>query len=178
LSWQECQDFTDELNALHHGTFALPTEAQWEYACRAGSTSLYCFGDDPYRLHFYAWYEENGGGELHPVGMLRPNTWGLYDMHGNVLEWCRDFLRRYHSASTTDPVGPLTPPHGGMDEDIDRIRRGGHFRSSASGCESGKIYYHDEQDEIYLGYQDQAYVDDGYNKYHNHGFRIVRFAPD
>ncbi len=104
VRWDECQRFVAELNATASGAeYFLPTDAQWEYACRAGSTTQWCFGDDEQRLGEYAWYLDNAGGTCapgnpsvryggssHPVGEKKPNAWGLYDMHGNVAEWCAD----------------------------------------------------------------------------------------
>ena len=111
VSYSDCKAFLGTLNANFsggYGEFVLPTEAQWEYACRAGSTARYCFGDDESQLGKYAWYATNAGGHTHPVGEKQPNAWGLYDMHGNVSQWCaeRHDARGYLESGTDDPRDP------------------------------------------------------------------------
>ena len=114
VSWHQCVAFCRRLTErereeglLPEGTiYSLPSEAEWEYACRAGSTTDYCFGDDPAQLDEYAWYGGNSGGHTHPVAKKKPNAWGLYDMHGNVREWCMDRYGAYGAEDAVDPTGP------------------------------------------------------------------------
>jgi formylglycine-generating enzyme required for sulfatase activity len=131
--WTDVQDFLRKLNAKEGGNrYRLPTEAEWEYAARAGSTTAYGFGSDASRLGEYAWYRDNSGGKTRPVGQLKPNAWGLYDMHGNVMEWVQDWYGRYPAESVTDPQGPASGSH--------RMRRGGAWNSVATVCRSANRY--------------------------------------
>jgi formylglycine-generating enzyme required for sulfatase activity len=107
VSWDDAHKFINKLNEMEQtSTYCLPTEAEWEYACRAGSTTQYCFGDDEKMLNDYAWYDKNSGGKTHPVKQKKPNACGLYDMHGNVWEWCEDWYGDYPKKHVTDPKGP------------------------------------------------------------------------
>jgi formylglycine-generating enzyme required for sulfatase activity len=129
VSWDDVQEFIRRLNAKEDGArYRLPTEAEWEYAARAGSTTAYSFGGSASQLGQSAWYGDNAGTTTHPVGQLQPNAWGLYDMHGNVWEWVQDWRGSYASDTVTDPTGP----HSGSS----RVYRGGSWFSSARLCRS------------------------------------------
>jgi len=128
VSWHDAVEFCKRLSAKEGKTYRLPTEAEWEYACRAGTTTLYCTGDDPASLGEYAWCAENCDQKTHPVGEKKPNAWGLHDMHGNVLEWCADWYGRYASEEVSDPSGPETGSY--------RVDRGGSWFSGARYCRS------------------------------------------
>ena len=109
VSWYMVQEFIRRLNAREgHNKYRLPTEAEWEYAARAGSTTQYSFGDNEVLLEQYAWYNRNDGGTTHPVGQLKSNAWGLYDMQGNVWEWVQDWRGPYLLGAVIDPQGPAT----------------------------------------------------------------------
>ena len=126
VSWNDIQEYIKKLNAAAGGNiYRLPTEAEWEYACRAGTTTRWSFGDDESQLGEYAWYggNYNSDGSTKEVGTKKPNSWGLYDMHGNVYEWCQDWYGSYSSSAQTDPTGPSTGS--------DRVMRGGNFLFSA-----------------------------------------------
>jgi formylglycine-generating enzyme required for sulfatase activity len=108
----------------------LPTEAEWEYACHAGSTTRYHFGDDAASLGEYAWYDGNSGDKTHPVGQKRPNAWGLFDMHGNVWEWCWDEYDEGYYAHSPG-VDPLGPSRAAV-----RVLRGGGLDDFPRDCRS------------------------------------------
>ncbi len=106
-TWDEAQEFIARLNAaVGTDLYRLPTEAEWEYACRAGTTTAYSFGNDPELLDRYAWYVNSRVSLPQPVGRKLPNAWGLYDMHGNVWEWCQDWYGTYPGGPQVDPIGP------------------------------------------------------------------------
>ncbi len=135
VSWEEAMEFCRRLSALSEGQSAgwlyrLPTEAEWEYACRAGTTAIYSFSDSATSLGDYAWYSGNSIRKTHPVGQKKPDVWGLYDMHGNVSEWCTDWwdADNYASSSVNDSVG--------LDAGSARVYRGGSWSSTARGCRS------------------------------------------
>jgi formylglycine-generating enzyme required for sulfatase activity len=121
VSWDDSIAFCKKLSAMTGKTARLPTEAQWEYACRAGTTTTHSCGDDASKLSDYAWLEKNSEKKTHPVGKKKPNAFGLYDMHGNVWEWCLDPPVQYTNVKTVDPQGAASGEN--------RVIRGGcvHF---------------------------------------------------
>jgi len=129
VSWNEFQPFLARLDTVFRRKsmqFRLPTEAQWEYACRAGTTTAYSFGDDAALLAQHGWFKGNSGGKTRPVGQGKPNPWGLYDMHGNVWERCADWYGKdYYGQSP--PVDPIGPPTG-----LTRVVRGGSWYNGAN----------------------------------------------
>jgi len=106
LPWQDAQDFCAKLGKICHRVVELPTEAQWEYACRAGTTTAYCSGNQIADLNKVGWHGGNSGGKPHPCGELAPNAWGVYDMHGNIREFVRDLFVEAPLGDATDPMGP------------------------------------------------------------------------
>jgi len=142
VSWDDAQAFIQKLNQKE-GTdrYRLPTEAEWEYACRAGSTAAFANGGitvmklkcgfDP-NLDAMGWYCFNSGNTIHPVAQKNPNAWGLYDMHGNVQEWCQDWFGNYPYDEVADPTGPSSGSY--------RAMRGGVWYSFSRDCRSATRY--------------------------------------
>ena len=178
VSWDDCIEFCRKLSDLpaekKAGRFyRLPSEARWEYACRAGSTGRYCFSPanrtvpmeyEEHRLIDYGWFNDNSGGMTHPVGLKRPNAWELYDMHGNVWQWCEDwFDKDYYGVSSPDDPGPRprpqpAPPEGSGGND--RVCRGGSWCLPMGRCRAA--------DRGSYG----AWI-----RSHDHGLRVVLVCP-
>ncbi|MDR1311554.1 MAG: formylglycine-generating enzyme family protein [Burkholderiaceae bacterium] len=155
VSWNDVQEFIERLNRKE-GTkkYCLPTEAEWEYAARAGTTTQYSFGNDKGNLGQHAWYKDNSGHKTHPVGQKQPNPWGLYDMHGNVWEWVQDWYDEiyYAKSSASDPRGPS--------EGSNRVLRGSSWDYDARSLRSAFRSYYSPED------RNECY-----------GFRLA-FSPD
>ncbi len=132
VSWDAAREFCELLSKREGKTYRLPTEAEWEYSCRGGTTTAYHFGDNASRLGEYAWYDVNASDVdeqySHRVGQKKANPFGLHDMHGNVWEWCQDWYGNYPSGSVTDPTGPSTASV--------RVYRGGCWFDFAWFCRS------------------------------------------
>jgi len=158
LNWQDCQLFINKLNEMGEANYRLPTEAEWEYACRAGSDTalangelfnLYCELDSS--LDEIGWYCGNSDRKPHPVGLKVPNAWGLYDMHGNIGEWCQDWYGSYLETVQIDPSGAISGPG--------RVVRGGSWFSSAKNCRAAARFHWPPQSR---------------SQFHIIGFRLVR----
>ncbi len=130
VSWNDAQAFCKKLSQITGKTYRLPTEAEWEYACRAGTTSRFSFCDDANQLGDYAWYDGSSQKTTHPVGQKKPNAWGLYDMSGNVLEWCEDNWHNTNENAPRDGSAWLI-----KDNDY-YIVRGGSWFSNPDNCRS------------------------------------------
>lgn len=160
VSWDDCQEFCKKLSAKGASPLRLPREAEWEYACRAGTTGPYAGTGE---LDDMGWFADNSGDDrldsqhirntdkahhaarlrannprTHPVGQKEPNAWGLYDMHGNVYEWCADWFGRYSSTSETDPTGAASGDG--------RAIRGGSWNYFSYGCRSAYRHYNSPSD--------------------------------
>ena len=153
VSWDQAEAFCRQLSQLESATYRLPTEAEWEYACRAGTTTGFGFGDDLQRLDEFAWFDQNaykvGEQYAHSVGQKRPNAWSLYDMHGNVWEWCSDFHGSYGEQLKASKDDVLVDPTG-PDKGRHHVWRGGSFAENGVNlrCSSrgsyGRIDYRPE----------------------------------
>jgi formylglycine-generating enzyme required for sulfatase activity len=144
VSWEDCQEFIKKLNAKTDGGYRLPTESEWEYACRAGTTTAYSFGDKitPKDANYY----DSKIDKPVAVGSYKPNAFGLYDMHGNVWEWCDEDWHGEYPFAVTDPKGPAT---GKL-----RVLRGGSFYVIESGARSSNRYVITPTDRFFdLGFR-------------------------
>jgi formylglycine-generating enzyme required for sulfatase activity len=151
VDWTDAVAFCRWLTEKERKEYRLPTEAEWEYCCRAGTTTAFSFGDDPSELSWYGWYAGNSGGVTHKAGEKKPNDWGLYDMHGNVWEWCRDWYDKdyYRTGPRKDPQGPLAG--------LCRVIRGGSISNPPRRCRAARRF----------GTAPSFH-------YHSLGFRVVR----
>jgi sulfatase modifying factor 1 len=152
VSWNDAVAYCKKLSEKESKTYRLPTEAEWEYACRAGTELIWNFGDDEKILGDYAWYDKNawdiGEEYAHQVGLKKPNAFGLYDMHGNVYEWCHDYheVDYYQQSPTNDPTGPTSGSF--------RVLRGGSLSHGARFTRSAYRVRHDAGfRDIILGFR-------------------------
>jgi len=146
VSWNDTQTFITELNSQTGQSYRLCTEAEWEYAARAGTETKWYCGNDESCVDDIAWYDSNSGSKTHPVGQKSPNAWGLYDMSGNVWEWVEDWYDTYSSGSVTNPTGPVSSSS--------RVDRGGSWLGSARYCRSTIRYNYYPSRVIYnLGFR-------------------------
>jgi formylglycine-generating enzyme required for sulfatase activity len=156
VTWFSALDYCYELtlkerqagNLTDDFEYRLPTEAEWAYAARAGTTTRFSYGDDPFyeSLHEYAWYKGNSRLQPHPVGEKQPNPWGLHDIHGNVFEWCMDWFDNLPGGTLADSWGP--------EDGYDRVVRGGYWDSSPSFCRSALRVHHPPESRLaFIGFR-------------------------
>jgi formylglycine-generating enzyme required for sulfatase activity len=163
LSWEDARSFCQKLGelpaeGLAGRTYRLPSEAEWEYACRAGGMTRYSFGDSAEVLGDYAWYKGNSEQERHAVGQRKPNAWGLYDMHGNVWEWCDDVHADYHEYAVDANQCPSSYSRSSSNG---HVLRGGCWLSDAFECRAGKRRFGSADLRV-----------------HDFGFRVVCVTPE
>jgi len=151
VSWNDAVEFCRRLSAMPAEkkagyVYRLPTEAESEYSCRAGTKTTYSFGDSGSELGDYGWYDKNSGMTTHPVGGKKPNAWGLFDMHGNVWEWCQDWYGDYPSGSVTDPTGDASSSY--------RVSRGGAWGTLSGNVRSASRNRNTPSDRYpYVGFR-------------------------
>ena len=153
VTWYEAMEFCQILSQLTGKNYQLPSEAQWEYACRAGNTGKWCFGNEEYKLQDYAWYDANSNQQTHPVGQKKPNDWGLYDMHGNVWEWCADDWHYSYKGAPTDGSAWLDNDNSSESMKYAVIRGGSWLDFPDVCCSAIRV--------IYIR-RDIRYVDNGF----------------
>jgi formylglycine-generating enzyme required for sulfatase activity len=140
VSWNDAQEFISRLNEIENtNKYRLPSEAEWEYACRAGTNTKFSFGDSDSKLDEYAWYRENSENGSHPVGKKKPNPWDLHDMHGNLWEWVQDIYHENYEGAPEDGSA------WEYDSDFSKVMmviRGGSWQTSAVGCRSASRAYY------------------------------------
>jgi formylglycine-generating enzyme required for sulfatase activity len=141
ISWLEAQEFCRKLAAKTQHLYRLPSESEWEYACRAGTNTAYHFGDSPTQLADYAWFADNSNKRSHPVGAKVPNPWGLYEMHGGVWEWCEDIWHDNFNGAPAD--GSVWVNDGYTSR---RVRKGGSWSNEAKLCRSASREWHWQSD--------------------------------
>lgn len=159
VSWLDAANFCERLSDQEGIVYRLPTEAEWEYACRAGSTGAYCFGNSERQLSDYAWYNTLLGELIayaeplwgsYPVAAKKPNTWGLYDMHGNVMEWCQDRYGEYTTGPHVDPTGAANP----LKHDPGRVLRNGSWATGARDCRcASRCSYRSSKRNMAVGFR-------------------------
>ena len=137
ITWDDAVEFCKKLSDLPEEKkagceYRLPTEAEWEYACRAGSKTAYSFDDEEGLLPEHGWFNRNSSDRIHTVGLLEPNAWGLYDIHGNVWEWCSDWYGEYPNGALSDPTVTKKGSY--------RVLRGGSWFHEAASCRSASRY--------------------------------------